>query len=198
MIPKIKMVHQKYIHCQKKPCVFRFEPQSPNSGNIKVRKKWGFRRFQKEHQKCAEPHLLCSFCGKSAVLRTSWCSFWTPPFADFNVFAVWALRLESEYTKVVLKRCLGQINIARWFQPTSRMSRLMSASSAFLLERQATTLGFAPSFGESIRTHPIIMSETGQILRVGFWQKGFFANLNFGAAGFFARIFLPDLFSSFL
>ena len=36
------------------------------------------------------------------------------------------------------------------------------------------------------------------ILRVGFWQNGFFADFYFWAAGFFPRIFSPDFISSFL
>ena len=60
-------------------CVLRFEPQSPKSENIKVRLLWGFRQFQKEHQKVRQTalfaHLLCTFCAKRAVLRTFWCSF---------------------------------------------------------------------------------------------------------------------------
>ena len=60
-------------------CVFRFEPQSPNSENIKVRKKWGFHRFQEEHQKVrktalfgalfgfANSAVLCTFCALSEI-----------------------------------------------------------------------------------------------------------------------------------
>ena len=47
---------------------------------INLHKKWGFRRFQKVHQKVRKTalsaHFLHTFYTKSAVLRTFWRSFW--------------------------------------------------------------------------------------------------------------------------
>ena len=53
---------------------FPVEPQSRNGKNINLRKKWGFRRFQKESQKmqksAGKPHFSRKKCAKSAVLGT--------------------------------------------------------------------------------------------------------------------------------
>ena len=83
-------------------CVFRFEPQSPKSGNIKVRKKWGFRQSQKEHQKVRKTALFVYFCAKRAVFAHFLVLFLklaeTPLFAHFYVSTFWALGLEPKYT----------------------------------------------------------------------------------------------------
>ena len=85
--------------------VFRFEPQSPNSDNINLSKKWGFRQFflRKKHQKAHKTEHFAPFlCGKRAVSRTSWVLFLKSVgthalFAQINVVAIWAQRLESKY-----------------------------------------------------------------------------------------------------
>ena len=58
-------------------------------------------------------HFLCIFCAKSAVLRTFRHflalfleSAETPLFVQINVFAVWPLRLDRKYTRLLQERRL--------------------------------------------------------------------------------------------
>ena len=67
--------------------------------------KVGFHRFQKECQKCGEPHFLRTFYAKSAVFRTFphfLALFWNrrkPHFLCRLMFLLfWALRLDRKYT----------------------------------------------------------------------------------------------------
>ena len=80
----------------------------PKSENIKVGKKWGFRQFQKEHQKVCKTALfalfLCKKCGFAHFLVLFLKLAETPLFVHFNVLAFWALRLESKYTILDLSR----------------------------------------------------------------------------------------------
>ena len=59
------------------PCEFQNEPQSRNRQIIDLRKKWGFRRIQKERLKVCKAALFANFCAKSAVFHTFRCSFWS-------------------------------------------------------------------------------------------------------------------------
>ena len=90
-----------HTHCSY-ACVFPVEPQSPNGKNINLHKKWGFRRFLKERQKCGKPHFFAIFCTKKgrfyALLGLCLESAETPLFVQINVFAFWALRLDRKYT----------------------------------------------------------------------------------------------------
>ena len=84
--------------------MFRFEPQSLNSKSIKLRKKWGFRLFRKEHQKVGKTALLAQKVRKKYGFGHFLVLFLESAeallSAHFHVFALQALWLESKYTEL--------------------------------------------------------------------------------------------------
>ena len=81
-------------------CVFPAEPQSLNSKNINLQKKWGFRRFQKECHKRAENRTSCV---KSAQRKRKKCAKNAQKCSFLHYLALF---LESAETLLIL-----QINV---------------------------------------------------------------------------------------
>ena len=92
-----------------KVCEFQYEPQSRNRQIIDLRKKWGFRRFQKERPKVLKTTF---FCAKSAVLHTFSALFLEsaeiPLFAQINYLAISALWLVLKFAIQSTRRRGGQ------------------------------------------------------------------------------------------